>query len=477
MANFNLQSCSDILVSSFGSQQSVTLKFYQPTPANKYYRLMLTASGVSPMFIYLGEFATTTQYVYTHTFRFSDTDNIKNGSLNSSSFEAYFRQYFTDNANPQFSVVLQSSSNSSFSSYTSTADSRTLSIRLQDNLNFKPSWVSPTYLDLKASVTGVATLTNNDDQKGVQSVSELQITFTAASPKYGATNKTYSASIDGGFSVSYTAAQIQSNPVRTVYLSNYPKLSGNLRITFSIEDSRGFVRSFTQRITIVPYTQIELTTNNTRRKSGEEMTVILDFAGKWHGSPLTLSCTQIVAYEEGSQTAFAALTAPTVTVSDNNFSYVAEWTGVQFDKEKAYTIKAEFTDTVLDINFELSIPVKTPVLAIRDKKVGINNPDPQSALDVVGTIQQNSLPVMGFMEEIGDDTNCNLNNYTQTGYYIYKGNSATVTNFPNRNANVPLMLAVISTGDYIIQKANFFASYASERTRSSYNGQWYYWST
>ena len=475
MANFNLQSCSDILVSRFGSQQNVTLKFYQPTPANKYYRLMLTASNVSPMFIYLGEFATTAQYVYTHTFRFSDTDDIKNGSLQDSSFEAYFRQYFTDNANPQFSVVLQSSSNSSFSSYTSTADSRTLSIRLQDDLNFKPSWVSPTYLDLKASVPGVATLTNNDDQKGVQGVSELQITFTAASSKYGATNKTYSASIDGGFSVSYTAAQIQSNPVRTVYLSNYPKLSGNLRITFSVEDSRGFLRSFTQRITIVPYTQIELTTNNTRRKSGEEMTVILDFAGKWHGSPLTLSCTQIVAYEEGSQTAFATLTAPTVTVSDNNFSYVAEWAGVQFDKEKTYTIKAEFTDTVLGINFELPIPVKTPVLAIRDKKVGINNSQPQSALDVNGIIQQNVLSVMGYMGEIGTAESCNFNDYTETGFYFYNGNSAQISHSPSgfsKTHKAVLKVIKIDSAHIVQRLYNFNLNTSAFRTS---NNSWNTW--
>ena len=64
----NLESASDIKVSGFGRAQNVTLRFYQSNPNYKYYRLKLTATGIAPMYIYLGEYVTNPQYVYAHSF-------------------------------------------------------------------------------------------------------------------------------------------------------------------------------------------------------------------------------------------------------------------------------------------------------------------------------------------------------------------------------------------------------------------------
>ena len=41
-------------------------------------------------------------------------------------------------------------------------------------------------------------------------------------------------------------------------------------------------------------------------------------------------------------------------------------------------------------------------MAYRSQKVGINNVDPQSALDVIGEIMMNGFNVMGFVQELGN---------------------------------------------------------------------------
>lgn len=478
----NLESASDINVLEFNQSQKVTLKFYQSDPSHKFYRLKLTATGIAPMYIYLGEFTTNPQYVYTQTFRFNDGTQVYaeySGGLHSSSFSGYFAQYFTSVYAPRFSVFLQSSTSRGFpsSSTSESTASRTMQIILAKNSNFIPTWTVPPHIDTKyAASTGVQTLTGSD-QKGVQGESLLKFTFSAATPKYGATNQIYRISTDTGINYAYTAASIQAEPEVYVDLANYPKVLGKVVFTFSVEDSRGFVRSFKRTITIVPYSKIELTQNNTHRQDGTGQTVILDFEGKWHGSPLTLTCQGITATEQGSQTPLATLT-PTITVSGNSFSYQNDWDNVTFDRTKAYTITAIFTDDVSTTELTLPIPVGTPVIAVRNQKVGINNVDPQSELDVIGTIQQNGLPVLAYKGEIGTAESCNLNDYLETGYYYYSGNSAAISNFPSgfTKTQEAILVVVGIRSSRVIQKLYDLNSVTNEYYIRGKSNVWHNWS-
>lgn len=474
----NLESASNINASSFNSTQYVTVKLYQSESNHKYYRLKLTAAGVADMYIYLGQYVTNPNYVYTHTFGFNDTQNVYShysGSLHQSSFEAYFRQYFTDIYAPQFSVILQSSTSSSFSSnVTSSAQSRTLSIVLTGN-NFSPTWVAPTYVDTKYSTSpGIQALTRSP-YKGAQSVSDIAFTFESATPQYGATISKYTMNIEGAFVRSYTPPQIRTP--KHLDLSLYPNLSGYVKVTFTAEDSRGFTRSFDRLIQIVPYNKVELVVNNTHRQSNTGTTVILDFEGKWYGdtTKLTLSCNGITAYEEGSQTPFATIT-PTPTIDGKSF-YIDDlvWSGVSFDQDKGYTIVAEFNDGVTTVDLTLPIPIYTPVLSIRNKKVGINNSQPQSALDVNGVIQQNGLPVMGYMGEIGTAESCNFNDYTETGFYFYNGNSAQISNSPSGfiKTHKALLMTVKINSTHIVQRLyNLSLNTSAFRTRDNSWNSW-----
>ena len=119
----------------------------------------------------------------------------------------------------------------------------------------------------------------------------------------------------------------------------------------------------------------------------------------------------------------------------------------------------------------LSIPVGTPVIAVRNQKVGINNANPQTELDVIGTIQQNGMPVLAYKGEIGTAESCNLNDYTNSGYYFYSGGSANANHFPTGyTKTTKFFLLVLDMGYYKIQKTFDVAGAITERKRAYYNG-------
>lgn len=478
MASLEVYSNSNIRITRFDVTQQVTLKFYQPsaqtgTEGNYYYRLKCTGSGLPNMYLYLGRYKTNTKYIYTHTFNVIDVRATD--SLVESSFETLFTQFNTS-MELRFDARLQASSSNSFPS-SATAESQNVIIdfELVKSLYFAPSWSIPTHIDLNAGVAGIATLTGNDDQKCVQSASRLQITFPEATPKFGTSIAEYRISAEGGFSFTYTTNQIHNNPVRVYDLSNYKNLSGSVKFTFYVEDTRGMSWTLTKYIDIIPYSRVALTFNNTHRIGGTGSTVKLDFAGQWHGSPLTLSCTQIVAKDETTQTILATLTNPPLVIENDKFSYTANWENVSFDKEKSYSITATFTDLIFEVDSKFTIPVGTPVLSIRDKKVGINNSQPQSALDVNGVIQQNGLPVMGYMGEIGTAESCDFNDYTETGFYFYNGNSAQISHSPSgfsKTHKAVLKVIKIDSAHIVQRLYNFNLNTSTFRTRDNTWKSW-----
>ena len=199
--------------------------------------------------------------------------------------------------------------------------------------------------------------------------------------------------------------------------------------------------------------------------------MILDLQGEWHGDPLTLTCDSITAYEQGSDTPFATLT-PTLTITDKSFAYNATWSGVTFDPKKSYSINAVISDTVQTITITFPVTVGIPVMAIRRERVGINNADPQAALDVNGDIFQNGAAILGYKGQLGaDGAAVDLNNITETGLYVYKTGSQDVSHFPDSNS--PFVLMVLNAGGYIIQKA-WYMGVDWEFTRNKQGG-WISW--
>ena len=172
---------------------------------------------------------------------------------------------------------------------------------------------------------------------------------------------------------------------------------------------------------------------------------------------------------------------PSLMIGNGTFSYQAVWNNASFNSKKAYTITAVFTDTVKTVTLTFPIPVGTPVLAIRNHRVGINNPSPDDdfSLDVTGIIAQNAYPVIGYRGFIGTAESANLNDYTESGFYIYTCESSEVKNFPNNNSNMQLLLLVIcakgyANQNYGVQKA-WDPSSGNEYTRTFHGSSFKTW--
>lgn len=478
MGNPQLRSIESINLYNFASTPYVQIKWWQQHKGKRYYRLKLTEySGFSPSgfpttYLYLGSYETVPNYNYTASFAI---ESVKTSSLANTSFEALFTRYPADST-LRVMVALQSSTSPDFSSYETSTESRWFDINLKGD-GFGPTWSCPTWIDEKYStVAGVRTLTGSN-QKGVQSVSYIRFDIPVATGRYGTTVENYSITVTGVFSHNLTPSHVSSVGSDYLSLNTYYKLVGDVTVTFTVTDSRGMTTSFTRTITIVPYKGLYLTANDTHRQGGTGSTVLLDFTGRWYGSPLALSCTGIKAYEEGSSTVYASLD-PTVTVSGTSFSFSEPWSGITFDPDKAYKITATFTDTVKMVTLTLPIPVGTPVLSIRDKKVGVNNSSPSFALDVGGVIGQNGQAIMGFVKEIVDETSSNsvdLNNYKTAGYYVYHTLVNDIYHFPNTtNANRVCVIEAVGHGSWVIQKL-FYLDNAETHIRTYNTYGWTAW--
>ena len=468
MSNPQLLSIDNIEITRFDNDIYVRLKLWQQHSGTRYYRLRCfhrtgdyAPSDFPETYIYLGAYTTSPAYQYTTTFKVQST---------SQSFQSLFERY-NKVVELRPSVELQSSTTPNFTSYEASTERRTLSILLKGSF-FSPTWTRPTWEDEMYSVNaGVRTLTGSS-LKGVQGFSEIRFDFARATGEYNTTITKYSINIPGAFSASYTPSQIIAAGWKVyLRLPRYKKLFGNVSVTFSVEDSRGFVTTMSAYVTIVPYQKPYLTVNNTHRQGGTGSTVILDLQGEWHGDPLALTCDSITAYEQGSDTPFATL-APTLTITDKSFAYNATWSGVTFDPKKSYSINAVISDTVQTITITFPVTVGIPVMAIRRERVGINNADPQAALDVNGDIFQNGAAILGYKGQLGvDGAAVDLNNITETGLYVYKTGSQDVSHFPDSNS--PFVLMVLNAGGYIIQKA-WYMGVDWEFTRNKQGG-WISW--
>lgn len=106
------------------------------------------------------------------------------------------------------------------------------------------------------------------------------------------------------------------------------------------------------------------------------------------------------------------------------------------------------------------------------KEVGINNPNPQSALDVTGEIHMNGFPVMGIIQTSVED-DVSLNSLTTQGIYFRR-------RVPQENMNYPAlvfgMLEVFSCStNLVIQRYTARDTPFDVYIRSKVNSSWSKW--
>lgn len=168
----------------------------------------------------------------------------------------------------------------------------------------------------------------------------------------------------------------------------------------------------------------------------------------------------------------------TVAETTRNFEYatlaLSNSSGVlEFNPNSQYTIDIKITDRLSSDTMTIILNKGTPLVAFRAKKVGINTPDPQDALDVrEGNIRMNGYVIQGFVAELGNTED--LHDLTHNGIWTQhlNANASTDRHYPVAKAGY---LEVFENPQgYVLQRYTTFdcsGIYICYR----YNDEWSAW--
>ena len=296
-----------------------------------------------------------------------------------------------------------------------------------------------------ANVTGNALLM-------VQDYSSLKVTAYSATAKNGASITQYEATINGK-TVKSTGTSLNLGAIAK---------SGNLSLTVTAVDSRGYTVSATKTITVIAYQKISISEASMRRVNEVEAITQVDFTANI--SRILVSSVNKNAFlalqyrykktSEESYGAYRSLTSQAVA-NDTRVTYESN-EFVSLDADYSYNIQFYVSDKITSDTIVITLPQGTPLISKRRKMVGINNRNPTAALDVSGEIKMNSFYVLGFVGEVEND----FNNYKNGGLFTYTETGAS--NAPPGAG----FLEVITDGSNILQRFTAIAGGCAIYVRS-----------
>ena len=319
--------------------------------------------------------------------------------------------------------------------------------------------------------SGTLAITGND-QIYIKGYSSLQIVIGTKSAKNEASISSYKVTV-GSDSKSFTTTTIEYGTI---------SVSGNVTLKVEVIDSRGYSTAITKTLTVIDYEDISITDYTIRRKNEVEATVQLAFSGDI--APITIdgeaqngvvSAKFRYAPNGGSWSGWNNLTVAETT---RNFEYatlaLSNSSGVlEFNPNSQYTIDIKITDRLSSDTMTIILNKGTPLVAFRAKKVGINTPDPQDALDVrEGNIRMNGYVIQGFVAELGNTED--LHDLTHNGIWTQhlNANASTDRHYPVAKAGY---LEVFENPQgYVLQRYTTFdcsGIYICYR----YNDEWSAW--
>lgn len=257
--------------------------------------------------------------------------------------------------------------------------------------------------------------------------------------------------------------------------------SGDVLVMVTVTDSRGYTTSIKKTITVIPYSSPNLSTITLRRTNEIESEIQLIFNGSY--SPITIdgvNHNQLLSfryqYKRTSDANYGNFVDILSELKMNGTSY--SYSNLQLmnlDVNMSYDFHIEIRDAmeksvITDLYY--LIPQGTPLVSLRKQKVGINNPNPQSALDVTGEIHMNGYPVMGIIQTSVED-DVSLNSLTTQGIYFRR-------RVPQENMNYPAlvfgMLEVFSCStNLVIQRYTARDTPFDVYIRSKVNSSWSKW--
>lgn len=246
--------------------------------------------------------------------------------------------------------------------------------------NSAPTLSGFTFADSYATTTAIT----GNDQLFIQNHSKLTVTPGTATAKNQATIANYTATCNGVSVSNTTGAALTVGAVSK---------SGTVAVVLTVTDSRGYTASVTQNITVIAYANPKVTSLTFRRTNDIEAEMQLVFNGSI--SAITVDGTQKNSllycryrYKATSATSYSSYVSilSAVTQSGTSFSYSnLELRSLAADQ--SWDVHIQIRDqlnSLSSLDLYYVIPQGTPLVALRKQKVGINTPNPEAALDVVG---------------------------------------------------------------------------------------------
>lgn len=352
-----------------------------------------------------------------------------------------------------------------------TASSKTATVQVTSST---PTLSGFTYADINTTTTGIT----GDNQYLIQGYSRLQVTPGTATAKNGATISNYTATCNGVSVSNTTGAALTVGTIST---------SGSVAVSVTVTDSRGFTYTYSKNITVIAYSKPKVTSLTLRRTNDIEAEMQLVFSGSI--SPITINSVTKNSllyvryrYKLTSATSYGSYYSilSSVTKSGTSFSF-SNLELRSLDANSSFDFHLQICDqlgTTAALDLYYVIPQGTPLVALRKKKVGINNPNPAEALDVNGNIKvsgqvlMNGFNIMGLVQASIDDST-NLNDLLTPGIYFRRDTANTSLNYPTTAYG---MLEVFScTTNVVIQRYTMRDSPHTMFIRSRINGTWKAW--
>lgn len=246
--------------------------------------------------------------------------------------------------------------------------------------NSAPTMTAFTYKDSRSATSAVT----GNDQLFIQTYSYLSVTPGTATAKNGASIVKYAATCNGKTVSNTTGAALNLNGIEK---------SGILDVVVTATDSRGYTVSNTQQITVIPYAKPKVSEISLRRTNDIEAEMQLLFKGSI--SPIAVSGTQKNSlkyvqyrYKLTSESSYGSYTSILSSVTQNGTSFsFSNLELCSLDANSSYDFHVYIRDqlnTLSSVSLYFTVPQGTPLVALRKKKVGINTPNPEAALHVVG---------------------------------------------------------------------------------------------
>lgn len=332
-----------------------------------------------------------------------------------------------------------------------------------------PSFPGFSYADIEQSIVDIT----GNNQVLLRLHSFLRILCSPGTAKNGASVTGYSASI----------ANVSKTSATTTLDVGAVDSDGDLILTVTCTDSRGYSATIQQQVKVLPYSDPQLSLFRLRRINEIGSLIQLSFSGfisslTWDGSEEYNEVTSIsYRYKKTSETVWSEMVSLMQDVSFSGTSFDFESLELLELEDTSYNFHLQIQDKLYNISsldVEVVILQGTPLVTFRKRndaypypRVGINNPVPKYPLDVGGEIAINGRVVLGFRKELSGEDFDSL----EDGIYFYTGSGSY-----NAPASVPGFLEAQSDGTHIFQR--YTAVGGSTVYVRTYDGQiWSDWGT